>query len=105
MKSPIPPEGEEKRAVYGTAGCCLHCLVWDVINKHAPDNPQGGGLLYDPELILGNLVDVMAELIAGIPSLPQRKQFFRLVDTTLRAQTARNLAKGNHPEAKPMRRQ
>ena len=96
---------DDQRQVYGSSGCCLHCLVWDVINKHAPANPQGSGVIYDPEVIIGNLVDVMAELVAGIPSLPQRKQFFKLADDRFRTQTARNMLKGNFPEAKPMRRQ
>jgi hypothetical protein len=92
----------EKRKVFGQAGACLHCMVWDLINTHSPDWPDGSGKQYHAEYIVGNLVDVMAELISGFPR-NERRQFVKLVDKRLADQIASNIANGNVPSLKSAR--
>lgn len=95
----------QRRMIFGESGACLHCMVWELINNHSPDWPDGSGKRqYHAEYIIGNLVDVMAELIAAYPR-NDRRQFMRLVDERLRQQIATNVESGNVPSLRAIRRQ
>lgn len=80
---------------------CLHCVVWDAITEHSPAWPDQPSMkMYDPQVILGNLVDVMAEVIAGAGDRDTRRQLIRLTDERLRTQVSKCVAEGKHPDGK-----
>lgn len=79
---------------------CLHCMVWDAINAHAPVWPdEPGKKQYDPSVIIGNLVDVIAEIVAG-DDRNGRRQWFGVIEEHLRKRVAQNIADGNFPAGK-----
>lgn len=85
---------------------CLHCLVWDLINKHSPVWPdQPDKAMYDLEYIVGNLTGVMAEPIAGIPERRQRRDVIKQVNDLLLEKIREAMASGDHAQYKMVARQ
>jgi hypothetical protein len=93
MKRPLPI-----RPAYGEGNACLHCLVWDVIHDHSPKAPDGQAM-YDPQEIIGNLSEIIAEIIAGNPDRPTRRRLLDQFNTDLRAYVAQKIASGDHPRS------
>jgi hypothetical protein len=75
---------------------CLHCQIWEFIVASAPKGP-GGRPIYHSTEILGNLLEVAAEVVAAHPR-EQRAGLINRFGHDLRIQVRRKLASGDHPE-------
>jgi hypothetical protein len=87
---------EPRRAFSATTDACLHCLVWRIIDEHSPK--IDGRPLYQAEEIIGNLVDVIAEVIASHPDANARFAWIAEAQQRLRLLVAACVAEGSHPE-------
>lgn len=90
--------------VFGTAGVCLHCLVWELINKHSPVWPNDPShKMYDSEYIVSCLTEVIGQLVAGQPDRKVRRQFIAEVDKAVRDNVHKALETGNFPTGKEVK--
>lgn len=78
---------------------CLHCKVWDLIIQDAPQG-AGGAPIYDAQMIISNLLEIVAEVIASHPRATRRRLLDQ-VPRELRDQVAKAIAEGRVIEGGP----
>jgi hypothetical protein len=86
---------------------CLHCVLWEAINSYherAGLKDHNGQLIYDANMILGHLGDLIAEFLASIPDRNARRHYRGLFDQHVREKLANYIASGNHPPSISARR-
>lgn len=84
---------------FGDSDACLHCLVWQLIEKHAPKG-AGGAPIYRADEIIPSLLEVVAEIIASHPR-DERRRLLKELPRQLQQHVADKVRTGDFPKGAP----